>query len=471
MEILMLIAEPATFIKIFVASINDAIQDHKPGEELTRIQKGFISFCIMAIFITRKVCWTTFEKSCFGKYKLASLSWLFRCSKIPWHLILAMGVRVILNRYNIKSGVIAIDDTEKKRSKVTKKIPFVHKLKDKATGGYINGQSIVFLILITPSATIPISFAFYEPDPKITDWNKLNKKLKKKGVPKKDRPKKPPKNPMYPTKIEIALNLITDFASYFSTIDIKCVVGDALYGTAKFIDNAKKILGTDQIISQIRSNQNIRYRGKERSVEEYFEKNKGVQQTIKIRGKETKVIMGGIRVHVCAHNTKRFVIALKYEGENEYRYIVASDMTWRMVDIVEAYSLRWLIEVFIQDWKSYEGWNSQTKHPGKEGSSRSLILSLLVDLCLFLHPVQSARFKNKLSAWTVGSLSEKIRKDSLVSIIENIVYSEKPQERFKELSKILKELFALAPSGKHMINREMSRLAPTPALIYKAEKR
>jgi len=57
--------------------------------------------------------------------------------------------------------------------------------------------------------------------------------------------------------------------------------------------------------------------------------------------------MNGIRVYLSAHKCKRFIIALKYKGETEYRYLVASDLSWRMEDIVAAYSLRWRIEVFI----------------------------------------------------------------------------------------------------------------------------
>jgi hypothetical protein len=43
------------------------------------------------------------------------------------------------------------------------------------------------------------------------------------------------------------------------------------------------------------------------------------------------------------------------------------------------------IEAFIQDWKSYEGWNQLTKQPGAEGACQSVILSLLVDHALFVH--------------------------------------------------------------------------------------
>ena len=45
------------------------------------------------------------------------------------------------------------------------------------------------------------------------------------------------------------------------------------------------------------------------------------------------------------------------------------------------------------------------KQPDEEGSSRGLTLSLLLDLCLLLHPEQLARIEDKLPAYTVGSQS------------------------------------------------------------------
>ena len=36
---------------------------------------------------------------------------------------------------------------------------------------------------------------------------------------------------------------------------------------------------------------------------------------------------------------------MKYEGETEYRYLVATDLTWRLTDIATAYTLRWLVGV------------------------------------------------------------------------------------------------------------------------------
>ena len=70
---------------------------------------------------------------------------------------------------------------------------------------------------------------------------------------------------------------------------------------------------------------------------------------IRIRGEEVVVRVSSARLYVCAHQTKRFIVAIKYAEEETYRYLIASDLSWRMLDIVQGHSLRWLVEVFIQD--------------------------------------------------------------------------------------------------------------------------
>jgi hypothetical protein len=398
----------------------------------------------------------------------AALSWMFRNSKIQWEFLPHMSVRAILRQYGINKACLAIDDSEKKRSKSTKNIAYVHKVKDKTSGGFIMGQSLVFLVLVTPQITIPVGFSFYMPDPELSAWYKQNEKLKKQGIPTKKRPPRPAKNENYPTKQEIALKLLEEFKSYHPDIKIKCILADALYGTQAFLDKASKIFGGVQVISQLRKNQNIRMRKKECSVKEYFYKHPGVPQTIRIRGdKEKSAIVGSARLHVTSHGKKRFVIALKYEGEEEYRYLVASDLTWRTMDITQAYTLRWLVEVFFQDWKSHEGWAKLAKQPGEEGSSRSLILSLLVDHCLLLHPEQSAQLENKLPAYTVGSLRNQVKVESLLGVIQELLSSDDPKEKLQLLSNTLKE-HILAPSKKHMAGRDLGRLESTPSLKYKA---
>lgn len=465
----MLSIEPLPFIKDYMQQLNTAIKAYCPEKSLSRIQQCWLSFCIMAIIVTNSVCWARFQRASVGRYRIGALGWMFRKSKISWDLLLLMSVNVILRRYGITEGNLGIDDTDKRRSKSTKKIFQVHKIKDKPSGGYIMGQSIVFLVLITPKITIPVGFSFHMPDPALSAWYKNDQKLKKKGVAKKLRPRKPNRDNNYPTMPQIAVTLLEQFKAAHPQIRIGCIFADALYGNEQFLDQASQLFGGIQVISQIRANQLVRFRNKNIAVEKYFASFPGTQQTIEVRGgKQVAVVVGSARLHVHAHRKKRFVIALKYEGEDEYRYIIASDLSWRTADIVEAYTLRWLVEVFFQDWKGNEGWGKLTKQTGEEGSSRSLILSLLVDHSLFFHPVQLARIENKLPAYTVGSLTAKVKVEGMLAAFEQIILSDSPVECFKKFAKSLEDnLIMLNPSSKHMVNRKFGNFQPSPTLRYR----
>ena len=217
-------------------------------------------------------------------------------------------------------------------------------------------------------------------------------------------------------------------------------------------------------------NQNIEYKGKKRTLKAYFNDiNKGVEVTLLVRGgKEVKATISSARLNVTAHGKKRFVIALKYEGESDYRYLVATDMTWRTMDITQAYTLRWLVEVFFEDWKLYEGWGREAKQLDEEGSSRGLILSLLFDHCLLLHPEQTACIKNKLPAYTVGSLQRKSQMDVLLAFIKTILEHPNPADKLKELAELVGEVFQLMPSAKHMTGRDLGRMEPTASLQCRA---
>ena len=149
---------------------------------------------------------------------------------------------------------------------------------------------------------------------------------------------------------------------------------------------------------------------------------------------------------------------------------MAADLTWRTLDIVQGHTLRWLVEVFVQDWKSHEGWSQLTKQPGEEGARRSVILSLLVDHCLFFHPDQRAQLTHNLPAYTVGSLRANVQVECLVNVIENLVSSEAPQEQLLRFTHALHQVFAFGRSTKHMIQRQLGRLEPTPSLKYRADE-
>jgi hypothetical protein len=465
----MLFGKPAPFVSAFVAAVDDAMRAHQPHGGLSAIQRAWLAFCVTAVLVTNSVCWARFERTSLGTYALAALSWMFRHSKLPWDALLVASVRVILRHHGITSGHLSIDDTDNARSKAAKALAHLYKLRDKESGGYLWGQSLVFLVLVTPKISLPVGFVFSQPAPALSAWYKQAKGLKKQGVPPKQRPPKPTPNAQYPTKQQLALRLLAAFKAHPPAIRVHGIAADALYGTGAFVDEASALFGGVQVLSQIRSNQHIRVGQREQPVADYFATHPGTPHTIRIRGGAERVAMvGSARLYVCAHKTKRFIVAIKYEEEETSRYLIASDLSWRTLDIVQGHSLRWLVEVFIQDWKSYEGWSQLTKQPGDEGARHSVILSLLVDHSLFTHPDQQAQLKNNLPAYTVGSLRAHVQAECLVDVIDDLVSADNPQDQLKRFTTALHEMFALGQSTKHMIQRQLGRLEPTPSLKYRA---
>jgi hypothetical protein len=465
----MLIGDTLPFIADVVEELDRGMQQLAPKAALTPGQKDWLGFCLQGILVTNSVCWMRMERASLGRYSHAMLSWHFRRPGEYWEWMFQVSVGALLHHYGIREGVLVVDDTDRPRSKSTTRLYQVHRFKDKLSGGTRSGQCLVVLLLVTPTVTFPVGVEFYMPDPVLTAWTKQENLLRRRGVPKAQRPPKPTRNPAYPTKLRVALTLLQRFQKAFSWLTIRAVLADALYGTQWFLDDASTLFGGVQVISQIRKDQKIRFRTQEWRVETYFETFPGTSMTIRIRGHQEQVcLVGSARLMVLAHQTKRFVIALAYEGEAEPRYLVATDMSWRTEDIVQTQTLRWLIEVFFQDWKSYEGWGQLAKQPDEDGSRRSVILSLLCDHCLLLHPDQLARIEDKRPAYTVGSLCEAVKVESLMQCLWNVVSSESPQERFQQIANQAKVIFAPNESGKHMVGRDLGRMTSTPSLVYRA---
>lgn len=182
----MIMGEPLPFVKEYVEELNRVLEEVKAGQGLSVIQRKWLTFCLMGIVITNSICWAKFERAGLGQYSVAALSWIFRHAKIPWESLLYLSVRLIIRKYGIKRGVLVADDTDKRRSKSTKRIYGVHILKDKVSGGRISGQCIVMLLLVTETVTIPVGFSFYQPDVDLQAWEQQDKELKEQGVPKKN---------------------------------------------------------------------------------------------------------------------------------------------------------------------------------------------------------------------------------------------------------------------------------------------
>ena len=467
----MIIGKPAPFVRAFVDGVDEAIRAQSSSHGMSAMQRTWLAFCVTAVRVTNSICWARFERASLGTYALAALSWMLRHSKIPWDELLVARVRVILRHYGITSGSLVLDDTDNPRSKAAQVLAHLYKLRDKESGGYLWGQSLVFLLLVTPKISIPVGVAFYQPAPEFSAWYQKEKALKKQSVARQQRPPTPPAHPAYPTKQQLALRLLERFHAHHPTLRVHCITADALYGTAPCVDGASVTFGGVQGISQIRSKQKVRVHKREQHVADDFATHPGTPHTIRMRGGEEVIaIVGSARLYVCSHKTKRFIVALQYEGEDTYRYLLASDLSWRTLDIVQGQTLRWLVEVFMQDGKSHEGWSQLTKQPGEEGARHSVILSLLVDHSLFIHPDQQAQLTNHLPAYPVGSLRANVQVECLGKVIDDLRSADEPQDKLKRFTKALHEVFAFSRSKKPMIQRQLGRLEPTPALKYRVDE-
>jgi len=442
------------FIVDYIDLLSNSLKAVNPEYRLTNIQKCYLGFCLGGILLTNSICWARFSRAGFGTWLEKSLSWMFRQSKIEWEGLFRQSIEVLLKKYGITEGSIEIDDTERERSKNSKFIYHLGKQKDKKSGGYFMGQSIIFALLVTKKISIPVGFEFYKMDPELKAWQVSDAKLRKQGIKKKDRPAEPLRNPAYPTKNAIGVKLVSDFKANFSWVTIKSVKADALYGTGKFMDGVVKEYPNSQVISQIRSNQKIIIEGEEEVVSAYFAKQPTQKGVLKIRGGEqVSIEYKSVNAKVKAHGKKRLIVALRYEGEKDFRYLIASDMTWRVEDVLECFTLRWLVEVFFQDWKQYEGWGQLTKHVGEEGSRQSLILSLLFDHCLLSHPLQAAMIKDNLPLYTVGSLRDRLSIQSLLHVFEHILKQPNPKAALEQLVENIDQVYILRASSKHMSGR------------------
>lgn len=458
---------PLQFATVFISEIDKSLSGIEGAKQLSNIQKRWLTFCILATALSNTICWKAFERISLGTYSHASLSWMFCKSQICWSFLLCASIKVIISKYGIREGLLCLDDSDSRRAKQTSRIYHTYKVRNSKTGGYFNGQTIIFLLLVSDYVSIPVGFKFYKPDPVLSAWRKEDEKLKKKGVAKKARPKKPARDLNYPTKQQIALNLLQIFHKNHPNISIKAILADALYGTKDFMAQASTIFEGTQVISQLKKNQNVIIDGQKQSLEEHFSSLPEEKVKVKLRGaQEITVSMKHQRLFVQAHKKKRLIVAVKYEKQKEYRYLVATDLSWLAHTVLKAFSFRWLVEVFIEDWKLYEGWQKMAKQPGKKGSEQTLILSLLLDHALLLHPLQQVQIKNKLPALTVGSLLERVKVDSFFQFVQQLIASQNPQQLLNFLIQHKEEIFSLAYSTKHMSGQEWPHLAPSPFLKY-----
>ena len=444
------------FINDYVDNLNKILKSNNC--ELTKTQSLWMKFILLGILVTNTVCWNKIERFSIGAYKHTAISWMFINAKLAWNKLLRSSVLHLIEVYKITSGVLAIDDTGKNRSKNTTTIATVHKVKDKKTAGYVNAQELVYLLLIANGVSLPVGFRLYEPDPMLKKVKQQRTLLKAKKVAKQYWPVIPMRSKDYPTKPELALSLLSEFVNNYPQVKIIAVVADALYSAQSFVKQATAITKQKQIITEIRSTQNIIVNNVTIQVAKFFKPYHGTKSTVQLRYNDQHITYVAHKCVIKAHAKKYWVIALKYDNEENYRYIIATDMSYLAYDVIKTFALRWLIEVFIQDWKAHEGWNSMAKQPGVDGSIRGIILSLLCDHALLTHPQQIALYRKWEPACTVGSLREKVIMESLLQFMDQIINSENPAQLLNDYKERLNQIFQLRQSTKHMRNNYFNEI-------------
>jgi hypothetical protein len=461
----MLVRSALPFLVEYLRQLNEVLQTFGPKCVLTKGQQMWLGFCLTAMLVTNRLCWASFERLSLGRVHDGALSWMLRHSSIVWDRLVGAGVCLILKRYGIRNGFLVIDDTGRKRSKQTTRIYGAHTFYDTKTGGHVRGQEIVFLLLVTPKVTIPVGFEFYRPDPDQKRWKEQDRRLRKNKVPKRDRPPPPPTNPAYPSKQAIALSLIRTFCTEHAEIAVDGIVSDAAFLSPTFAKQCRRIYPSSIVVSFLRSTQTIRTPNRQCSVQDFFRRQIFVEEVLHVRGhRDWNISYCSARVHVRSHGRKFHVVALRY-AHGVVRYLACDDLTWRARDILHSAALRWLIEVFFEDWKCYEAWAQAAFQLDEEGSRRGLVLSLLVDVSLLAHPEHVARIEHNLTTCTVASLRDQLRAECFVREMQALVQSADPHQALHDFCQDFARTYPLRASSKHRTGGLNPPLGPAPSLV------
>jgi len=356
-------------------------------------------------------------------------------------------------------GFLVIDDTDRLRARDTSKLYGVHKVKNKKTGGFAKAQNLVFLVLVTNKLTIPVGFAFYRPDPALTEWAKEDKKLRKEGVTKKERPAKPERSSDFPTRSAIGARLVSEFHKAHPDVTVDAVIADSAYFTNDFISGVEGALPNVAIISEIPSHYKLKSFGNSGQpavrVDRFFESSIFSERHVKLRGGTARRMrLARAEVFVPCRGRRMTAVYAHFDDEDQGRILACTRPGYRSETIVQAYGLRWLVEVVIQDWKEYDGWGRWSLQRGDEGACSSVILSLVADHLLLSHPLQQERLKAENRVYSAGSIRRYLRDSSVLEEVKACLHEPDPKTALKTLAERLLKVVDLIPSDKHMSGHE-----------------
>ena len=82
--------------------------------------------------------------------------------------------------------------------------------------------------------------------------------------------------------------------------------------------------------------------------------------------------------------------------------------------------------------------------------------------------LQQIQVKNKLPAYTVGSLQRRAHTDIIFNFINELLNSENLKEKLEQFVQMADTVFTFRLSKKHMSGRNLGRLEPTPSLKHRS---
>jgi len=432
--------------------------------KLTKKQALFLSMLLTGMVLQGSFKVTRIATLFMLKFSAAAMYGMFRRARIPFDRLFWGCLKLIIQLFNVRKLVIAIDDTERERSKGCRILPFVRKAICKSTGGWVQAQNLVFLALVTDRVTIPIWFSFHRPA-------RLTKEQKK-------RCKKNPKkiyefDPKYRTKIDLACiglfivaRLIKKIEHELGiTLQVKCVTGDNGFAAAKLQQAVARYFGC-QYVSKAKPNQNVTVRGQVFSLSDYFAKFKPIACNLMLRGKCIPIEYKAARVFVNSYGRKLLVVAIRYKTDQDWQYLFGTDLTWTAISIIKAYSLRWLVEVFFEDWKQYDGWGVGALQRSVEGAVRGVFLSLLADLFLLYHQrtEKSLQEHGRHELYSAGTVIRQLHTEAVHQAIEGVLAHDNPRQRLAEIQEIMLQVAERRVSLKHAKNWDFDSLEPSPSL-------
>jgi hypothetical protein len=188
METALVMGKPAPCVRACVDAVDEAMRAQTPSHGLSTMPRAWRAWCVTAGRRTHSLCWARCARASLGTSALAAWSWMLRHRTMPWESLLVARVRVILRQEGLTSGRRARDETDNPRAQSAQTRAPRSPRRDTARGGSLWGHSLVLLVVVTPTLSLPVGVVFSPPAPALRAWEKKAKALTKPGGPPQQRP-------------------------------------------------------------------------------------------------------------------------------------------------------------------------------------------------------------------------------------------------------------------------------------------